>query len=725
MAFRLASNREGREAIPEKKNMGSALASTNETAARRISRTIGRKPVSPLPVIGKLPVAKQLQILLIGFGILLVIAGIVIFVDYRAATNSTTYVATAGEMRMLSQRLSKATQTALTGSAGGFKQLAQSRTQFKDALDLLLQGGIVSGAPLPPTSDAVMPTLEALGKVWETIDRNLAQVLRQQRNLIRLGTAVHAINGNNAALLKLTEEVLALKLQANAPGREISQIAHMVMLTQRLAKNANALLGSEAVDEGVAQLMDRDVNLFSELVSALQKGSDALKISATRDPETVQKLAQLQKVLAESKPAFVAIVSGLKGLASAKQAAGHVVADSDALFDATEKLTRAYRAEIGAQVYFWILVIVVLLGIGVVWLMVKAYVDDQRRLAQDAERQREEVERQNRANQEAILRLMDEMQAVAGGDLTVKATVSEDMTGVIADSVNFTIEELRVLVGRINSAATEVAAATGQAERTSTQLLAAADYQSRQIQETSSSVLKMADAMNNVMASTSQSANVARQSLSAAQKGTQAVQNAIAGMNDIRDQIQDTSKRIKRLGESSQEIGEIVELISDITEQTNVLALNAAIQAASAGEAGRGFTVVAEEVQRLAERSAEATKQIGAIVKTIQTDTQDAVSAMEKSTRGVVDGAILSDAAGQALAEIGEVSQRLSARIEAIAEAIQNQTNNATKVAGSMQEILRITQQTTDGTKRTATSIEQLALLAKELKGSVSRFRMD
>jgi twitching motility protein PilJ len=196
-------------------------------------------------------------------------------------------------------------------------------------------------------------------------------------------------------------------------------------------------------------------------------------------------------------------------------------------------------------------------------------------------------------------------------------------------------------------------------------------------------------------------------------------------MNDIREQIQETSKRIKRLGESSQEIGEIVELISDITEQTNVLALNAAIQAASAGEAGRGFTVVAEEVQRLAERSGEATKQIGAIVKTIQTDTFDAVSAMEKSTRGVVDGAKLSDAAGQALAEIGDVSQRVSGLIETIAVAMQKQAGSATEVAGNMQGILRITQQTTDGTKRTATSVGQLAALAKELKGSVSRFRME
>ena len=202
------------------------------------------------------------------------------------------------------------------------------------------------------------------------------------------------------------------------------------------------------------------------------------------------------------------------------------------------------------------------------------------------------------------------------------------------------------------------------------------------------------------------------------------MENTIHGMNDIREKIQETSKRIKRLGESSQEIGEIVELISDITEQTNVLALNAAIQAASAGEAGRGFTVVAEEVQRLAERSGEATKQIAAIVKTIQTDTHDAVAAMEVATRDVVEGAKLSDAAGQALTEIGNVSTEAARLIEQISSDTQIQASSAGKVAGTMQEILAVTEQTTIGTQQTAVSIGQLADLAVELKGSVSGFKV-
>jgi twitching motility protein PilJ len=276
----------------------------------------------------------------------------------------------------------------------------------------------------------------------------------------------------------------------------------------------------------------------------------------------------------------------------------------------------------------------------------------------------------------------------------------------------------------VNGASERVSARTNAAQLVSEQLLDATDRQSREIEETTAQVLRVAQSINQVSVNAGESAKVAQRSLEASEKGAGAVQNSIKGMVEIREQIQETSKRIKRLGESSQEIGEIVELISGITEQTNVLALNAAIQAASAGEAGRGFSVVAEEVQRLAERSGEATKQIGAIVKTIQTDTHDAVVAMEKSTQGVVEGARLSDAAGQALSEIGQVSKQLAALIQSISKATQDQASATNTVAKNMRDILTITKQTTEGTKQTADSVLNLAELAGELKGSVSGFKL-
>ena len=329
-----------------------------------------------------------------------------------------------------------------------------------------------------------------------------------------------------------------------------------------------------------------------------------------------------------------------------------------------------------------------------------------------------------KSNQIAILRLMDEMSAIADGDLTARAQVSEDITGTIADSVNVTVAQLHKVVESINDTAVQVSSATERAQQIAGRLTEAANRQATDIEQAVGSVQLMTQSIGEVSTSADESAKVARQSLDTTERGAQAVQASVASMGQIRDQIQETSKRIKRLGESSQEIGEIVDLISDISEQTNVLALNAAIQAATAGEAGRGFTVVAEEVQRLAERSAEATKQIGALVKTIQGDTQEAVSAMESSTQGVVEGTKLSDAAGQALKEIEQVTRKLSELIQSIAVSTQMQVDIADEVRKLMHEVLGITRETTDGTHQTSRSMGDLSRLTEQLRASVQQFKV-
>lgn len=678
-----------------------------------------------LPFLNRLPVIKQLQILGGCLVLVMLVIAVLVYRDDRQAAYNTVYIATAGEMRMLSQRLAKASSLALLGDSVAFKQVRESRDSFGANLERLTNGGELTGTQVPPSPSGVQPQLQTVAQIWDKTDKNASLLLEMEKSLISLGKDVAAINDKNPQLLELSQQVAALKLQGSASIREIAAANLLVMLTQRIAKNASALLLGDAIDTEVGFLLGKDTNTFRDTIQALIKGSETLRIAPTTDADTRQKLNALDASFEEYRTAVSGIQGNMQKLTIAKLAGSQIFRDSEELLTNTYQLEQAYHGSFMQRTSYGLaLLVLILLAISLVFLLGKTYLADSQRQTEQAEQRRHETDLLNRQNQDAILRLMNELGDLADGDLTVTATVSEDITGAIADSINYTIEELRVLVGRINDAAGRVTLATEIAQQTSAELLAAAERQATEIKAAGQSVLAVASSMTNVSGDAKQSATVARQSLAAAGKGARAVEDSIKGMNKIREQIQETSKRIKRLGESSQEIGEIVELISDITEQTNVLALNAAIQAASAGEAGRGFTVVAEEVQRLAERSGEATKQIGAIVRTIQTDTQDTVSAMEESTRGVVEGARLSDAAGQALAEIGEVSRTLTALIENISGATRQAADSATKVARKMQEILLVTGQTTAGTQKTAMAIGELAALATELKGSVAGFKV-
>jgi twitching motility protein PilJ len=585
-------------------------------------------------------------------------------------------------------------------------------------MKLLTEGGETAGTSLPPTPDAARPALEALDKEWKKTERNAQLVIGEQVNLVALGNAVRSINASNPTLLELADEISAMSVQTGGSLRQNAITSQLVMLTQRMAKNANTMLASDIVDPEVAFLLGKDTNTFRDTLQGLLGGSEALRITRVGDAEMRGKLVELETGFKEYQRAVSDILGNMQRLVNAKRATRDIFNDSEALLRASEGLNERYEASLaGRQRNFIALAVVSLLAFGVLLLIGKLYIDDGRARA-------EESEKVNRSNQEAILRLLDEIGNLANGDLTVRARVTEDITGAIADSINYTIDELRRLVSGITEASTQVASATQEASTVSGQLLQATQKQSTEIQGAGQSVTQMAQQMTDVSQKANDSAKVAETSVTAAQKGTAAVQNAIKGMNDIREQIQETSKRIKRLGESSQEIGEIVQLISDITEQTNVLALNAAIQAASAGEAGRGFTVVAEEVQRLAERSGEATKHIGAIVKSIQRDTQDAVEAMERSTANVVQGTKTADEADQALREIGQVSNQLADLIRSISTATQQQSASATRVAANMKVILGITQLTTEGTKKTAGSAARLTTLADGLKSSVSGFKL-
>ncbi|HET9735450.1 MAG TPA: methyl-accepting chemotaxis protein [Burkholderiales bacterium] len=690
-----------------------------EEPAADVTAAAPAAPSSNLPLIGHLSTARKLQILIGLLVLFLAAAAVSVYVNYRLTTQFTVYQSTATEMQMLSQRIANSAQQAAQGSAAAFGQLKQGQDQFFADLRLLLLGGERFGVSVPPSPDAVGPALRDLEKQWAPVDKNISLILAQEKSLIAVR--------QREQLIERTAPQLALRAQElMVSARDAREPYAVVTFSQQLYQdvtnfdfiNAVRLLSTDRPNPEVARLLGNNTNQYLRVVNALAGETKVAGIPSIANEAVRRRAQELRKLVAPFAEAVQAIIGEMQALAAAKQASRDIFGASEALLKATVQVGGLHEQSAqGQAAYAWAAVLFALLALGCLLLLGQVYLADSRRRAIESERQ-------NRSNQAAILRLLDEIGSLADGDLTARARVTEEITGAIADSINFTVDELRRLVTGITAAAQQVTTATAEAQATSAQLLQAAQRQASEIQGTGQSVVSMAQSMTQVSQRAGESVKVAQSSLSAAEKGAVAVQNAIRGMNDIREQIQETSKRIKRLGESSQEIGEIVQLISDITEQTNVLALNAAIQAASAGEAGRGFTVVAEEVQRLAERSAEATKHIGAIVKSIQRDTQDAVEAMERSTRGVVEGTRTADEADRALREIEQVSNRLAELIGSISDATEKQAASATRVAAAMNEILAVTQMTTDGTRRTASSAQRLTALADELKASVAGFKL-
>jgi twitching motility protein PilJ len=684
----------------------------------------------PLPWIGRRPVPQQIRIVGMLMALFVAATVAVIAIDVNVSARYGGQLARAFDVQAQSQRLARVAPISVQGSNDAFKDLIDSRDKIDQDLSVLANGDPATG--MAAAGQEIQPLVTQLQERWRSVQTAAGTLITQRKVLSGFGELVVRINEGTSHMQELSEAVLNAMVQRNGTSREVAAAGQLLALTQAIGRSANSIITGPSNGADAAVALGHDIGLFHDLALGLFSGSDAMRLGAATDLETRGRLAELLKMHRDLlSPAADALANG-KAIVQAKDAARTIVAGAEPLrLAASDLLSSLSGEQRGRTLNFLLMGLFGVCALLCALAVAKVLLEDSRRRAGESEqrmvelqRLEEQSKRRNERNQAAILRLMNELQEVADGNLTVQATVTEDITGAIADSVNYTVEELRGLVGRINSTAEQVNNASTQARDIATRLLTASEAQSREIRGTGEKVLQMAQQINEVSNGAGESAKVARTSLEAAERGQRAAYNQIAGMNEIREHIQETAKRIKRLGESSQEIGEIVELITDITEQTNVLALNAAIQAASAGEAGRGFSVVAEEVQRLADRSAEAAKQIGALVRTIQTDTQDAVTAMERSTQGVVEGTKLSDAAGTSLAEIGRVSRQLAELIERIAQTTSEQASSAGGVAVSIERILSVTEQTSQGTRQTAQSIGQLATLARELKASVARFRV-
>ncbi|CAK9891671.1 MULTISPECIES: methyl-accepting chemotaxis protein [Pseudomonas] len=652
--------------------------------------------------------------------VVLILSIILLFANFAylntQANYDKQYIGHAGELRVLSQRIAKNATEAAAGKAVAFRLLSEARNDFEQRWGYLKKGDASTGLPAAPP--AVRKEMDAVLRDWENLRKNTDTILASEQTVLSLHQVAATLAETVPQLQVEYEKVVEILLQSGAPASQVAVAQRQSLLAERILGSVNTVLAGDDTAVQAADAFGRDASRFGQVLEAMLGGNQAIQVTRVQDPDARARLAEIAELFQFVAGSVDEILETSPELFRVREAAGSIFGLSQTLLDEASRLATGFENLANGRtldtVGGYVLGLLALASIILIGLV----------MVRTTHRQLRETAEKNERNQQAIMRLLDEIEDLADGDLTVTVSVTEDFTGAIADSINYSIDQLRDLVATINLSAEEVAAAVQDTQNTARQLAKASEHQAQQISDASVAVGDMAESIDRVSTHAYESAKVAERSVAIANKGNEVVHNTINGMDNIREQIQDTAKRIKRLGESSQEIGDIVSLIDDIADQTNILALNAAIQASLAGEAGRGFAVVADEVQRLAERSSSATRQIEALVRTIQADTNEAVISMEQTTAEVVRGARLAQDAGVALAEIEGVSQTLADLIHSISDAAQLQTSSAGQISHTMSVIQQITSQTSAGSTATAESIGNLARMASEMRRSVSGFTL-
>ena len=630
-------------------------------------------------------------------------------------------IALTTQIQVLSQQTAKFALESSDGNTDSFKELESTRNAIDSAVQRLKKGDPNSGMQ-PYADNNATPAgraVNALDASWKQLDAAISKILSNRAVVLDSGQRAGTLSQQMPLLNSSMEQVVNILQQRNGSAEQMLGTSRQMLSADRIIRRVQEVLQGGDNAQSAADGLSRDAQLYGNVLKGLIEGNPDSGVRPINDANARKILTDMDASWAQLADPVAKLVSAAGNIADVKRAGNQASLDSQTVLlranDLSEQIGKLPLRRLFPNVWWGLLGAIAAVAFALL-LVITLVRDQRRRFAQSTEL--------NQRNQEAIMRLLDEMGSLAEGDLTVKTTVSEDITGAIADSVNYAIDELRSLVTTINETSEQVSSSAQETQTTARHLADAAEQQAQQISSATSAINQIVSSMDIVSKDSAESADVAERSVKIASHGAEVVRETISGMDSSRDQIQETSKRIKRLGESSQEIGSIVELINDIAEQTNILALNAAIQAASAGEAGRGFAVVADEVQRLAERSTSATKRIETLVQTIQSDTNEAVNSMEQTTAEVVAGARLAEDAGSALGDIERVSHDLSALIQNISTAAREQSAAATDISVSMNAIQEITSQTSQGASQTADSIGTLAQLASDLRRSVAHFKL-
>ena len=670
---------------------GNALVAKLQSQTEQFSRVFGDSEKS--------------KPLILGAAFCIVLAIFLLLYLFYSVPRNNEFTRSLGDLRLLSQTISRqATEATASGTPEAIKKLTESQKSFAENLETVKD--------IHASTDA----LRQVDTQWKKVSENIDLIASQQKIINQLYDTNIAISESIPGIQAEYNLMVDQMARQNVPANQVVIAKNQVFIAERILRSIGSVLTGSANSRESADDFSSDTETFASYLNAQLNGSADLGVERINDPEMRDSLISIQSEYDDVlKSAAATVLKNSSQIVKVRQASSSIFEQSDALLSNLNKLSGGTGLAIAIPALGIILALIAFLFC-VFKLLVLRGESDKKRVS----RLQDEYDR----NQNAILRLLDEIADLADGDLRSYATVSEDFTGAIADSINFAIDQLRDLVSRITETSQEVAQYTASTQGITNQLAEASEHQAQEIAGASAAINEMAMSIDQVSSNAEESAVVAERSVKIAANGANVVNRSIEGMDIIREQIQETSKRIKRLGESSQEIGNIVALINDIADQTNILALNAAIQASMAGEAGRGFAVVADEVQRLAERSASATKQIETLVKTIQTDTNEAVISMEQTTSEVVRGANLSKDAGVALDEIQNVSGNLAKLIANISDAAKLQSASAGHIATTMNVVQEITSQTTTATFDTARSVSELANMAEALRESVTDFKL-